>query len=728
MYSISLNDFRIFAENFKPMRTYFLWLSALFSILPVQAQNNEGALRREIEEIRVESFFFKQKITSSTSPVGVISDKNFGHMPLQGVADALKLEPAVAIKSDGVWPTAPAIRGLSGQRIIVAVDGNRMETATEINGGMSMINVNDIQRIEIIKSGASSMYGSGAIGGVVNFVTQPVVYSTQPTFNALFSSSYQSVNHLFDEYLRFAASKENFFFSLSGSYRLAQNTQTPMGELLNSQFEDYALNAKLGCRINERHELRLQHQNFQAREVGVPGSTAFKDTFTVTFPEHRRIMTDVQYRFSAITEHFRLLKIKAYQQGIFRDVLVETANKPYTSAPLFITPTGEHRLWGGLLQTDFEFDKQKITMGLDLWQRNLETHREKFIILPDSSEMVRGELPLPKAKYLSSGIFAGTERRFFNDRLNTTAALRYDYITVRNDEVYNPDYLKKNGVEINIPKRHLTIEKNTRRMRSWSANLGANYQLFEGVNVALSGGHSFRAPNVEELHKYITLSPTSVRVGNADLTPERSYFADLGIHYNKKGFSLTINGFVNKINAMIAEEKGTVSYDNYDAKGEVVGTDTLEAYVLNNIEEALLYGFDATVNYEPVHSFLLTANWAYTIGKNLKADAYLPQIAPMSGRLGAAYKGFKPFRAELNYEWAAGQNNIASGEAATKGYGVFNINLSSHTFSLGVINLQAFGGVKNLLNTAYTNHLSTNRGSVTVEPGRNFYLKVRVGF
>ena len=705
------------------MNRTIVLISTLLITLFATAQENTP-MSGNIEEITVESLFFKQKITSSTSPVGVVTAKSLEGIPLQGIGDALKLEPSVSIKSDGGWSTAPVVRGLSGQRVVVAIDGNRIETATEIAGGMTMINLNDIQQIEIIKSGASSLYGSGAIGGVINFITQPIVYSTTPQINATLSSSYQSVNNLFDEYLRFSASKEKLFFSLSGSYRNAQNTMTPAGELDNSQFEDFSINSKLGYLINEQHELRLQYQNFQARDVGVPGAAAFSAPFTVTYPEHSRSMADVQYLFTNISESFKLFKFKLYEQYLYRGVSVATNLPAYAGKPQSITPVGEHQLWGGLAQTNFEWDKQQLTAGIDIWQRNAESTREKTISMTDSSLVIRGELPLPNASYNSNGLFVRTERRFLDDKLNTSLGARYDYIIVKNDDVYDPQYLISNGTLLNTPKR-LTIEENTKNMASWSVNIGANYQASKELNIALSGGHSFRAPNIEELYKYINLG-TTVNIGNPDLDPEQSNFADLGIHFTNDQLSFSVNGFVNKINDMINDEAGVTYYDNYNSDGTVSSQDTINALILNNIDEALLYGFDASASWKFTPSLILNATIAHTVGENLNTDAYLPQIAPMNGTFGLSYSGLEHINGEVNYEWAAKQDKLADGETATDGYGLINLNLSSKEYQFNTIHLQAFAGMRNLTDTEYTNHLSSNRGLVKVEPGRNFYFKIKL--
>ncbi len=680
---------------------------------------------KDVDEVSVESFFFEQKITSSASPIGVVTNRDLQNIPIQTIGDALKLEPSIAIKSDGTWATAPSIRGLSGQRVIVAVDGNRIETATDVNGGMTMINLNDVSQIDIIKSGASSLYGSGAIGGVINFVTQPITYTSTPEFHAMLSSSLQSVNNLWDEYVKFYGSYNKFFYSLSGSYRQAENTMTPAGELINSQFKDYSVNIKAGYRINEQHELRFQHQTFRAKDVGVPGGP-FSAAFTVTFPEHSRSMSHLQYHFSDVNEWLKLIKLKAYHQSIYRDVFVETGKPMYAGAPVAIDPTGEHHTFGGLAQADMGFGDYKVTAGIDVWQRNLTSTREKFISLPDSSEKVIGELPLPEASYLSSGMFARAERKFLADKLNTSAGLRYDYIIVENEDVFTPDYITLNGNELNVPKKRHTVIAGTEEKHSWSANIGANYSLTQELNIALSGGHSFRAPNIEELYKYISLADGSVQIGNADLSPEQSNFMDLGIHYKNDKISVSANGFINKINDMIAPENGEWIYDNYGNDGSIVSNDTVSAQILNNISEALLYGFDLSASYEPINDMIVSATMAYTMGKNQTTDGYLPQIAPINGTISVNYNAYEYVQGGVTCEWAGKQSNIAAGETETDGYAIFNLNISSKSFHFDNSHLQAFAGIRNIMDTEYTNHLSTNRGSVTVEPGRNFYIKVRL--
>ena len=77
---------------------------------------------------------------------------------------------------------------------------------------------------------------------------------------------------------------------------------------------------------------------------------------------------------------------------------------------------------------------------------------------------------------------------------------------------------------------------------------------------------------------------------------------------------------------------------------------------------------------------------------------------------------------------ATGQDRIAEGEKETGGFTRLDLVLSSARINLGPTILQVFAGVDNITDRSYTSHLSTNRGSISVEPGRNAYLRLNLAF
>jgi len=104
--------------------------------------------------------------------------------------------------------------------------------------------MNNVERVEVIKGASSSIYGSGATGGIINIITKsPQIYD-RFSLNGNVITEYNTVNDL--TLLGGSLYSGSSFWStkFSGTYRKANNTQTPSGELRNSQFEDYSF---FGC-------------------------------------------------------------------------------------------------------------------------------------------------------------------------------------------------------------------------------------------------------------------------------------------------------------------------------------------------------------------------------------------------------------------------------------------------------------------------------------------------
>jgi len=156
--------------------------------------------------------------------------------------------------------------------------------------------------------------------------------------------------------------------------------------------------------------------------------------------------------------------------------------------------------------------------------------------------------------------------------------------------------------------------------------------------------------------------------------------------------------------------------------------DTLPALVNTNVSKAFLYGFDFGFQYNFHSDFVLLGSGSFVRGRDTEAETNLPQIPPFNGRLGIRYTHSRIGSAELTVVGAAAQNKIAEGERETGGFARLDLALSSSALSLGNTRFQVFAGIDNLTDRSYTNHLSTNRGNISVEPGRNIYFRLTFAF
>ena len=98
----------------------------------------------------------------------IVDKEEIQKRPAVSLPDILQNEPGISLIRDGIWGTEISIRGLNRENIITLIDGNRITTSTDVAARLSMIDLNDIERVEVIKGASSSIYGSGATGGIAN--------------------------------------------------------------------------------------------------------------------------------------------------------------------------------------------------------------------------------------------------------------------------------------------------------------------------------------------------------------------------------------------------------------------------------------------------------------------------------------------------------------------------------------------------------------------------------
>lgn len=656
-------------------------------------------------------------------------------------AEALENEPGISMKNDAPWATSLNIRGMNEKRIVALVDGNRIETASDLAAGLSMVDFTDLERIEVIKGASSLLYGTGAMGGVVNFISKKAHYADQFFASGNFQGGYQSVNQLFSRKVTINTGAEKWNLHLSGKMRDAENIQTPEGELPNSQFTDNNISVAFGLRPFQNHELNLQFQRFFGEDIGIPGGSAFPGPAEATYPKEKRLLYSGKYTITNPTDALENISLKYYHQYILRDVeLIPNIQKITPNAritPQKTLPKGNHYTDGIQLKTNWSaFKAHDITAGFDLWQRRLETSREKYIMKEpldaggnpvDTINIIRGEEPIPDAVYGNAGVFLQDQFSLLDDKLNLTLGLRYDLIRVSNEKALDPIFLIIDGNALDpIPNQRITFPEQTLYNKSWSANIGMLYALTNDMDLTLSMGRSFRAPSIEERYKYIDLG-NMVKLGDPDLKPEEGYSLDLGLRIWKPKVNIKINGFLNSFSNMIVEKPGEFVY-TYNTGVEEGTQDTLPALINSNVSKALLYGFDMQTNYNIVKNTVLYAKASFVRGKDTKNEENLPLIPPLNGIAGIKYHIPGIAAIDLSSSMYNDQNKTAEGEQKTRGYAIYNLVISSAEFDLNMPRIKFTAGVKNIFDRAYRNHLSTNRGIINTEPGRNYFIKTTITF
>lgn len=687
----------------------------------------------QVSGISIISSRYEKRMDEMALPIAVVTDEQIQKKSVLTLSDAVESEPGISLGRDGIWGTRMVIRGLSKYNIVTLVDGNRIDTAPDLAAGTSMIDLNDIERVEVIRGAGSSLYGTGAVGGVINVITSAGFYADKFQLSGKISSGFASANNLGFGNLQLSANANHWYLHLSSMYRQAENMKTPDGELPNSQFQDENISAKLGFRPWENHEIKLNYQNFQANDVGIPGGLdLFPGSAVVRYPFEQREMMSGEFISRNLFPFLNQVSIKYFIQNITRDVEnIPNTVKTVPGTPtkkvsvLKVTPGAEHEVDGVQVQTNwFLFNRHILIAGMDAWQKEYRGHRSKFqkieVLNPDGTAVANtiykeiGELPLPNSQYASLGFFAQDEFSLLHERLNLTLGSRFDRIQIENEEALNPLFEITNGVRNDSPANQTVLwPALSENKYSWSGNLNILYRLTSEFSTTFSASKSFRSPSLEERFAFIDLGSV-VKLGDPNLAPEKGTFVDIGFRLEQEKFALNGNVFLNQLTDLVTDMPTL-----YEERAALITT---------NIGKARLYGFDGRMDWQIWSQGVFYGTLAYVKGEDTKNNTPLPLIPPLNGQLGLRWSTSLGFNLDASIKMYATQERIAEGEKRTPGYATADIFLNSIPIPLGRLNNQFTLGIENLLNRAYRNHLATNRGLVVAEPGRNISLKWLMSF
>lgn len=244
------------------------------------------------------------RIEESSSDTGrivdIISSNQIGEGGAQDLAGALTDLTSVNISSYGGPGTSKTVRmrGSTGAQVLVLMDGRPINNPRDGEVDLSSISLDNISRVEVMHGPGSSLYGSSAMGGVVNIITKNPPKEGQKT--ELYSSFGTARTYI--ERMLYGAKVSKFGFLVSGGY------QSSEGFRENSELSAKDCNIKLGYELNSENNLSL-NSGFYKSKVGAPGSTNYFDADDKQNTLKR--FFDLNWRFQP--DEQTGLSVKAYQ-------------------------------------------------------------------------------------------------------------------------------------------------------------------------------------------------------------------------------------------------------------------------------------------------------------------------------------------------------------------------------------------------------------------------------
>jgi len=602
------------------------------------------------------------------------------------LSDALARIPGISQMSTGNSISKPVIRGLYGNRILVLLSGLRFDNQQfqdEHGLGLSQIG---IDRIEVVKGPASLLYGTDAIGGVVNIIESMPAKGTNdvdlnirlyPNTGGTLTDAGISKNNGKSWY-RIRAGAESH-----SDYSDGNNTR-----ILNSRNNGYYL--KAGAGFDHKKWSQQNSYNFSYNQYGF-----IMDSMT------RLYVNDGKFSRSMAGPH--------------HNVMLNTLS----SQNRFTLPSSVLKLNVGLQSNKREEDEGSGQISLNMhllsvlenakWEKQL-SHTLLFIanqqFTYERNKNLGKRILIPDATTIENNVSGFL--RLSLDKLVAEAGVGYNN---KNITTYTTKSL--NSGNANTPDTTI-LPFNVSR-GAINTMLGVSYNPNRFLNIKLNAATGNRSANLAELSSNGLHEGTyRVEIGNPSLKMEQNINTDISVSFKKDKLSLDVSGFCNRILNYI--------YLNKENGAQWYGFDKYR-YTQQN---ATLYGLEAIAAVNITKQLTLKETYSSVYGM-LDAGGYMPFITSARLKSGIEYnKQFSSktsFYIEPEFEYAFAQNRPATFELASLDYGLVNLYTGLNT-SVKNRNIRLVFACRNMLNKYYADHLSRIRYYGFYNQGINFNVSI----
>ncbi|MGV4198044.1 TonB-dependent receptor plug domain-containing protein [Citrobacter murliniae] len=260
----------------------------------------------------------ESSLWESPATIQVIDRQTLQNSTNVSIADDLKDIPGVEVTDNALAGRKQIrIRGEASSRVLILIDGQVVsyQRAGQNYGAGLLIDESALERIEVVKGPYSVLYGSQAIGGVVNFITKKG--GDKPLAGSI-KAVYNSATAGWEESAAAWGSIENFDYRINGSYSDQGDRDTPDGRLSNTNFRNNGQGVWLGYNL-DRHKIGLSLDRYKlSTQTWFNDPEGQFDDFSVKIPKLEREKVGLFYDYAADGDYLKKIHIDAYNQTIER--------------------------------------------------------------------------------------------------------------------------------------------------------------------------------------------------------------------------------------------------------------------------------------------------------------------------------------------------------------------------------------------------------------------------
>ena len=614
------------------------------------------------------------------------------------VAQTLQDQPGVAVTSVGPATARPVIRGLSGDRILVLEDGQRPGDLSSTSGDHAVaVDPLTAERIEVVRGPMSLLYGSSALGGVVNVVREEVPSSLPEHMHGALSLEGASAFRGGTAGGFVTGRAGRVAMRAEGSARTSGDTRTPLGTLTNTAARSYGASVGAGL-VGASGHVGAAYR-FYSNDYGIPGG------FVGAHPGGVDVRMQRHTARAEAEGHLGGGDATTVRAGaIFTDYQHQEVEKSGSIGTSF----GQDLAAGdAMLRHGAAGPFANGAVGVRAQYRDITTG---------------GSLRTPSTRDVTLAGFVVEE--LTRGRLSLQAGARYDWA----------HYEPQEDDSIFVGGRRVPIRART--FGSVSGSLGALVQLREGVRIGSSVARAYRTPDFNELYSDGPhLAANSYDVGDPELEEETGVGVDAFLRISSPRIRSEIAVFANELSNFI--------FPSSRGRAEIGRQGGRPRFQYTN-EDARFSGIDGRVELSVTPNVVIdaTASWVVarftserapipvisedgTDTSFVAASEHPPLIPPLRARLALRHEHPRWF-VEGGSRLSARQERTGDFETATPGYVLADFSAGYRLLvgsRLHVLTLR----LDNLLDREYRDHLSRTKDTMP-EPGRNVSLLYRFVF
>lgn len=637
---------------------------------------------KKLNEVVVYANKFPELAKYITQSVKVIKDRNTLNLQAN-TADILINTGSVFVQKSQQGGGSPVIRGFEASRVLLMVDGVRMNNAIYRSGHLQNIITIDnmvLDRMEVLYGPSSTLYGSDALGGVVSMYTRNPTLSKKSTTQitgsttARYSSAMEEARGNF--ILNIGGKKWGSLTSVTyGSFGDMRQGSKRLAAYPNFGLKDFIVQRSGNTDIivanpdpNKQSpsgykQVDITQKFLYQQSANVQHIFNFQFSNTNDLPRYDRLTekTGANPVFAEWYYGPQLRNLAAYNlnitkmNGFFQDMKITTSYQDLEESRITRrfnnnnnrdTRVERINVFGANIDLKHYSGRNEIHIGSESYVNFVNSVAERNNIVTNAKSKINTRYPDGFNKMSNYAVYAQHIYKI-NDRWTLSDGLRLNYV-----------YLNSKFIDTSI--LHFPFTKATQSNYAITGNLGLVYNTQKDFRLAFLLSSGFRNPNIDDLGKVFDSQNGVLIVPNTNIKPEYTYNAEINLNQYGKNFSYGASIFYTWFRNAIVQDAFT-----FNGSSNVVYNGVLSQVVANqNKAKASLYGFSVNGSYTFLKKTSIEGAYTYTYGRftNNGITVPLDHVPPAYGRVAVKH---------TNEKWNASFFTLFNGWKRIKDYNPF---------------------------------------------------------